>query len=285
MVASRPNLPFCQTAPMRSRAVSRKSILPLLAAVLLPSAAHAQRAAPGSGEAMSLAGRMRAFLEAARAEPAAFFPRRGDWTWVQTHHHERGGVRVGVWRFRAEDTPKALAYCGPAGESFAYQPHGQPLGVFIHHVIERRTRWRRVRGNRFVPPGAPAGSPVFVEWRREDGEWVVSAFGDERFHGPRLLGTVRSMVVRNTPLPAPPEAYATGTRWFMNNEPITFEGRPYRKYGSIRRLEARELTWIGLFGRVRVYAQKEHAAAPEVLYVATGPGEFQPYQAFGRVCP
>ena len=71
----------------------------------------------------------------------------------------------------------------------------------------------------------------------------------------------------------------------MDNEPITFEGRLYIKYGLPRRIEARDLTRVGLFGRVRFYAEREHATAPEVLYVATAPGEFQPYQTFARICP
>ncbi len=36
------------------------------------------------------------------------------------------------------------------------------------------------RGRGAAPPTRePASSPTFVEWRREDGRWVVSAFGDE----------------------------------------------------------------------------------------------------------
>ena len=65
-------------------------------------------------------------------------------------------------------------------------------------VVLRPGRWRRVGGNRFVPPGAPASSPIFVEWRREGDAWVVAAAGaslgplvemsTERFDGvPGLL--------------------------------------------------------------------------------------------------
>lgn len=107
---------------MRYRADLRKSIpflLTLLVSVLLPPASLSQRAGRGAGEAATLAGRMRAFLEALGGDtPAAFFPRRGDWTWVQTHHYEGGADRVGVWRFRASETAQALASCGPVEESF-----------------------------------------------------------------------------------------------------------------------------------------------------------------------
>jgi hypothetical protein len=65
--------------------------------------------------------------------------------------------------------------------SFEIQVESQPIGLFAHQVMHRGTGWRRVRGNRFVPPGASASSAIFVEWRREGDRWVVSAFGDETF--------------------------------------------------------------------------------------------------------
>ena len=59
----------------------------------------------------------------------------------------------------------------------------QPIGRLSHQVMHRGTGWRRVRGgSRFVPRDAPDDSPLFVEWRREGGTWVVSAVGDESFH-------------------------------------------------------------------------------------------------------
>lgn len=35
------------------------------------------------------------------------------------------------------------------------------------------TMWTRVKGNRFVPPGAEITSHTFVRWRKEGGRWVI----------------------------------------------------------------------------------------------------------------
>ena len=71
----------------------------------------------------TLDARMQAFLREIAEEPntalAAFFPRRGDWTWVQTLRDERGrGERTGTWRFPGAETPRAIGDGGPACESF-----------------------------------------------------------------------------------------------------------------------------------------------------------------------
>jgi len=63
---------------------------------------------------------------------------------------------------------------------------GQKLGLLLE-VIMRTGAWRLVGGNRFVPPGAPASSRTFVEWRQEGNRWVISAFGDEWFQNPDQL--------------------------------------------------------------------------------------------------
>jgi hypothetical protein len=103
--------------------------------------------------------------------------------------HAASGDRVQAWRFPAADAPRALQ--GPLGPSFHISVESQPIGLFAHQVMERtrgpevRTplRWRRVRGSRMVPAGEPVTAGFFVEWRREDGAWVISSFGDESFHG------------------------------------------------------------------------------------------------------
>lgn len=55
------------------------------------------------------------------------------------------------------------------------------------------------------------------------------------------------------------------------------------RYGLARPLsdaDQRHLTRIGLIGRISVY-REVGPEAPDVLYVAVRPGEFQPYQGFG----
>jgi hypothetical protein len=81
---------------------------------------------------------------------------------------------------------------------------------------------------------------------------------------------------------APPagEGYAGSTAWFVNNEPVTFMGRRYIKYGLPRVLGTTDVHGVGTVQGVSVFA--EHAANtehPEVIYVPVRPGcEFQPYQ-------
>jgi hypothetical protein len=142
-----------------------------------------------------------------------------------------------------------------------------------------------VRGNRFVPPGASARSPVFVEWRREGGEWVISRFGDEQMHVPHLAGEEIGTIMRDTLLRLPPNASAANERWYVNNDPISFDGHRYVKYGLPRQVRAEDwglLVRIGRAGRVPVYAERGVAKPQEVIYIPTGPGEAQPYEGFLR---
>ncbi|HYW08358.1 MAG TPA: hypothetical protein VE913_15475, partial [Longimicrobium sp.] len=115
---------------------------------------------------------------------AAFFPRRGGWSWVRTIHHPGRPDRVEVRRFAASETRQVIGRGGAACVSFATNPHAAETGALVTEATYA-LRWRRSPGNRFVPVDAPARSPVFVEWRREDGRWVVSSYGDETFERPR----------------------------------------------------------------------------------------------------
>jgi hypothetical protein len=74
--------------------------------------------------------------------------------------------------------------------------------------------------------------------------------------------------------------YAGGTAWFINQDPITLNGRRYRKYGLPRILGVTEITprgaheGVGIFGEAGVLSN-----TPDVVYVPVRPGcEFQPYQ-------
>jgi hypothetical protein len=258
--------------------------LVLLAAMLAAAPAAAQ---PG------VEARMRAFTDAMADgqidSVAAFFPRRGAWTWVLTTHDGARGDRVGVWRFDAEQTHRAIDDGGPVCDSFSLQFEMRAIGPLSEQMMGSSRPWRRVRGNRFVPRGASAGSPAFVQWRREDGAWVVSAFGDERWTRPRLLGVERNEgrrdSVRAEPLtlPIPPGApAAAGADWFVDNEPILFAGIRYIKYALPRTLAPGDVTRVGTLHGVGLYAETGETGSAEVLYVPVAPGfEFQPYNAFG----
>ncbi|HEX2207313.1 MAG TPA: hypothetical protein VHG93_06495 [Longimicrobium sp.] len=180
----------------------------------------------------ALDARMRAFTRAVTAEAfvdsaAAFFPRRGEWTWTLTIHRGPRGDSIVVRRFRAEQTLEAIREGGIACESFAPRFEVRTIGPLIDRMLRDERPWRRVRGNRFVPRGASAGSPVFVDWRREDGRWVIDGYGDEVWRRPRLLGRARNEGTRDS-LPGPPLTtpvpadgpHAGRRRWYLEHEPI-----------------------------------------------------------------
>jgi hypothetical protein len=255
--------------------------LALVMAAALPLAA--QTGAP----ATALDGRMESFLlvmeEGNRERLVAFCPRSGDWMWLRTTAQ---GNRTGVWRFPGQETPRAMGAGGPVCTSFHWPggEYGPVRGSLAGEVEKNPSGWRRVRGNRFVPPGASARSPVFVEWRREGDAWVVSAFGEQAAHDPspaqQAQAVSRWMVSRDTTLPAGEPAYAADAPWYVANEVITLDGWRYIQYGLPRAFGPGELVRIGTLGRVAVYAAAGDTAEPEMLMVPVRPGEFQRYQGF-----
>lgn len=246
------------------------------ALVLLVAAALPLRA-----QGASLEARMQAFLREVPREPntalAAFFPRSGDWTWVQTLEDMNGGPeRLGVWRFPGAETVRAIAKDGPACSSFDHVrgEYGPFEGSFGMQLRRYRGPWRRVRGTRFVPPGQPASSPVFVEWRREEGEWVVSSFGE------------MSVLWSSIPMPAPgpfsrdtagvPEDSA-----FVTGRPVTvtIEGWRFTPFQQPRAIDRAELVRIGHLHGVSVYvARGSDRREPEIVYLPFAPGRYVPYE-------
>jgi hypothetical protein len=134
----------------------------------------------------TLEGRNCAFLRAVRGtgrDPVErFFPRTGVVTYVTTTYSDSGHV-VGTWRFPVAALSR-LSWGHPLFWVFDIAVEGQPIGTLSHQLLMRGTLWRRVeRTLRFVPADGPDDSPLYVEWRREDGQWVVSRIGDESFKG------------------------------------------------------------------------------------------------------
>ncbi len=259
----------------RSRTLPRPTVgrvgAPLLALALYATAAGAQ------GRDETPRARMDAFLASLMAEgkmePYEYFPARGSWSWINT----RAG-RVGVHRFPSSETRRALESFCPLYDSFMFQPEGQPMGGLIGHVLENGSGWRRVRGTRFVPPGKPASSPTFVEWRREDGRWVVSAFGDESPRGRLTYPEDAPNTVRRDAT-ARAESTDDGP-WFTGHGPIHFEGRRWFLSGAPRVVAREHLTRLGSLNGVPVYAEAG-VRIPEALYVAVGPGpEVLPFQSY-----
>ncbi|HEX6369061.1 MAG TPA: hypothetical protein VF006_09010 [Longimicrobium sp.] len=73
--------------------------------------------------------------------------------------------------------------------------------------------------------------------------------------------------------------YASVAGWYVNDEPITVRGRPFRRHARPRVLGIEEVVKIGEHDGVGVYAEAEDtASASRVVYLPTRPGcEFQPY--------
>ena len=72
--------------------------------------------------------------------------------------------------------------------------------------------------------------------------------------------------------------YAANATWFINNEPVMFQNRRFVKYGLPRVLGVNEVTRVGDFQGVPVFAEAGQTR-PDVIYVPVRPGcEFQPYQ-------
>lgn len=259
--------------------------LPLLFLTAIPLAAQA-----GASPA-SLERRMGAFLRAVVEEPrdsvAAYFPKSGDWRYVPSLLEAPRGTPPGGWLFRGDETLRAIGKGGPLCWSFeaSWGDTGPFEGAIVSRAWVARTGWRRVRGNRFVPPGGSARSPAFVEWRREGGEWVVSSIGEQQpYHTPRPSPWERNQARRDRrpPPAAPPErSYAADAEWYVNNEPISFEGMTYVKYGLPRPLADDEVERIGSLGGVAIFVEAGMNGATEILYVLAGPGQYQPYNGFG----
>ena len=72
--------------------------------------------------------------------------------------------------------------------------------------------------------------------------------------------------------------YAANATWFINNEPVMFQNRRFVKYGLPRVLGVSEVTRVGEFQGVSLFAEAGQTR-PDVVYVPVRPGcEFQPYQ-------
>jgi hypothetical protein len=78
----------------------------------------------------------------------------------------------------------------------------------------------------------------------------------------------------------PASAYAATAPWYVNNEPIVFNGHRYVKYGMGRSFGPGDLVAAGTYLRVTVFAEPNaDVRRPEVVYVPVFElCEFQAYQ-------
>ncbi|HEX2093441.1 MAG TPA: alpha/beta hydrolase [Longimicrobiaceae bacterium] len=80
--------------------------------------------------------------------------------------------------------------------------------------------------------------------------------------------------------------YAASATWYISNEPITFNGQPYQRFGPSRVVGITEVTRAGEYQGVGVFTGTGVTGASEVIYVPVRPGcEFQPYIRSGSRPP
>jgi hypothetical protein len=216
---------------------------------------------------------------------ASFFPRRAEWEFVDTAL--RPGLAPVVTRTRIGPgrTLAAIRDGGDLCESFVRRG-GEHGSSETSMVMQAQLPWRYAARHRFVPRGRRADWPGFVEWMREDGAWVISRIGEANDYWPKVLG-IRAgpRITRDTlagiGLPAE-RRFATATQWFADRRPLHFMDELYVVYHLPRRLFDHEIERFGSVGVVPVFIERDPTVGREVVYVLTGPGEYQPYQSYGR---
>jgi hypothetical protein len=135
------------------------------------------------GPPAALARQNERFLAAVRAvatprELVGFFPKRGEITYRHSVHSD-SGTTIRVRSFPAAGIPAALE--DSLWAVFTVQIEAQPIGLFAHQLALRGPDWVYIGRHRFAPPGSNSCTPIYVEWRLEDGRWVISAVADESF--------------------------------------------------------------------------------------------------------
>jgi hypothetical protein len=239
-----------------------------------------------------MAGLQRAVESDQRDSMAVYFPRSGSWSWAQAVRHPRRDaiITVGRWRFSAAEARRAIGEGGPLCDSFepasaGIGPYEGRLGMRLSVALPRA--WRHVGRTRFVPPDEPDHSVIFVEWRREAGQWVISAIGDEGVFFPRLAGkrAVRPDEVQRGAA-AVPTRYVTDAEWYQPYTPMVLDGHRYHRYALPRPLSADEIEPIGARDGIAVYVARGDTAKPDVIYLPVDATNFQPYQTpHGRPSP
>lgn len=261
--------------------MKRTSTLLIVALLAVqPMAARAQSSA-------SVTRRMDAFVASfGRApEPPGFFPREGALEWVVTYRTPGEADRVERQRFAAEEIPAALD--GPLCRTFTLGADMAPINTLSHMIRRERVRWRLVGESRFVPRDSAADSPLFVQWRRESGTWVIAAIGEEvqlPGVGARILGVVAATLVRDSvpsapvTFPIPSRTYADSA-WLRENPGLVVAGEMLSIYGLPRPIQQGGVQRIGTVRGLPVYAEAGAPWPHPIVYLPLGPsGPFQVYQ-------
>lgn len=251
---------------------------------VLPVRAEAQPAA--------LRARMDAFVTALREqEPmeriAGFFPRQTAWEFVNTPGSDPR-ARLSRQRFTPQQTLAAIREGGEVCDSFggAGGDVGPSEGALVSQAMMKQGRWRYAGRERFVPPGAGVRSPIYVEWLRENGRWVIVRVSEEAHYSPKLLGTpAEDVITRDTTagvgLPIEQRS-ALRTGWYQSHWMLSFASSRYVKYGLPRTLPGEHLERFGSIGLVPVFVERGVADPAGNFFILTAPGEYQTYERFGH---
>lgn len=271
-----PHLPL----PMRLSATMAAAAL-LLASP--PLRAQAKDTMPGTRPGWSVDRAMRVFRRDFDERAEAFFPRRGTWDYVTRTRDHTGAVHRGIHRFPAGQTDAAID--GPLCEEFK---HGEisVMGSLAWYAVETETRWRRVSATRFQPRKPEEESTVFVDWRREDGRWVIAAIGSLSSYvppPPPPTPPLDPLLGRRLRLPLAGDARVAGEMdWYRDNLPVEIAGHRRTKYGLPRELSERDVVYFTTFEGVEVYAEPSEVRSrrgPIIVYIPVDrTGMFQPYE-------
>lgn len=73
--------------------------------------------------------------------------------------------------------------------------------------------------------------------------------------------------------------YAADEAWFVNDQPLTFERRQFRKFGQPEARECRAMKIVGDNDGVNLFAEASASSPFRTIYVPVRPGIFQAYQS------
>jgi hypothetical protein len=134
-----------------------------------------------------------------------------------------------------------------------------------------------------VPPVAPPPAPPAPVVPETQAIRVCVIEGTtlrevEAMYNPATGDTMVAGQAFSTAYPAT-TGYAAGATWYINNEPVTINGRRYVKFGLPRVVSVTDVTRTGEYQGVGVYTDASATGTPDVVYLPVRPGcEFQPYQ-------
>jgi hypothetical protein len=84
--------------------------------------------------------------------------------------------------------------------------------------------------------------------------------------------------------PATAPTYVAGSTWYVNNEPIMYNGRRYVKFGLPRTIGTTDVMRSGAYQGTNVFVETGTTGTPTVIYLPVQPGcVFQPYQAQAEI--